>query len=83
MTFNHADDIKQAFGKRIRELRTLRGFSQEELASMSGLDRTYIGGVERGERNISLINIYRIAAALEVETSALFVSFFPMDKTTQ
>lgn len=58
--------IQRAFGSRLREVRKQRGFSQESLALACGLDRTYIGSVERGERNISLINIYRIAAALGI-----------------
>jgi transcriptional regulator with XRE-family HTH domain len=57
-------DVLKEFGKRVRELRTKRGLSQEALALESGLDRSYVGGVERGERNISLVNIHRIAKAL-------------------
>ena len=58
--------IKLEFGARIRAIRQQKGLSQEALALACGLDRTYIGGVERGERNISLVNIYRIAAALGI-----------------
>lgn len=58
--------IKQAFGARLREVRKRKGFSQEGLALACGLDRTYIGGVERGERNISLVNIQKIADAIGV-----------------
>ena len=61
-----------AFGKRVRELRTEKGLSQEGLALACDLDRTYIGGIERGERNVSLINIQRIAAALGVPLRELF-----------
>jgi transcriptional regulator with XRE-family HTH domain len=64
--------IKAAFGQRVRELRTKKGLSQEALALVCDLDRTYIGGVERGERNISLLNIYKIAAALGVPAKELF-----------
>lgn len=64
--------IKKKFGLRVRELRTNKGLSQEELALASLLDRTYIGGVERGERNISLINIYKLAQALNVSPKELF-----------
>lgn len=63
--------IKQAFGERLRYLRKSRGLSQETLALSCELDRTYIGGVERGERNISLINIHRIARALGVHAKDL------------
>ena len=58
--------IKRDFGERLRAIRKVRGLSQETLALTSELDRTYIGGVERGERNISLVNIYKIADALRV-----------------
>lgn len=64
--------IQQQFGRRLRELRKDKGFSQEALALASDLDRSYIGGVERGERNISLINIYKISAALGISAQALF-----------
>ncbi|MGQ0741346.1 MAG: helix-turn-helix domain-containing protein, partial [Alphaproteobacteria bacterium] len=59
------------FGARLRAERLKRSLSQEELADLCGLDRTYIGGVERGERNLSLLNIFRISAALGVEASSL------------
>ena len=65
-------DIKILFGKRIRELRKRRGWSQEEFALHVGLDRSYVGGVERGERNISLENIGLIAAGLGVPAAKLF-----------
>jgi ribosome-binding protein aMBF1 (putative translation factor) len=52
------------FGERVSALRRARGLSQQQLANKTGLHRTYISGVERGERNISLLNIHRIAAAL-------------------
>ena len=60
------------FGKAVRKRRHKLGLSQEEFADMCGLDRTYIGGIERGERNVSLINIERIANALKVSLSKLF-----------
>jgi len=66
------DELKQAFGARLRELRKQAGMSQEGLAHACGLDRTYIGGVERGERNVSLVNIHRIAAALGVSAREFF-----------
>jgi len=65
-------DIKLAFGKRLRELREDKGMSQETLAHEAGLDRTYISGVERGKRNISLENIERLALALGVEIKDFF-----------
>lgn len=65
--------IQQKFGERLRSLRKKKGISQEALALTCGLDRTYIGGVERGERNISLINIHRLARALGVQPSKLMV----------
>ncbi len=64
-------DILAQFGRRVRELRTARGFSQEAFADHCGLDRTYIGGIERGKRNVSLRNIARIAKALEITLAEL------------
>jgi len=61
-----------AFGIRVRAIREARGYSQESLADLAHLHRTYVGGVERGERNVSLANIWRIADALEVPPSSLF-----------
>jgi len=61
-----ATDALCQFGQRVRESRRARGMSQEELADASGLDRSYIGGVERGERNVSLVNIMKISKALGV-----------------
>lgn len=61
-----------AFGQRVRELRQEKGLSQEQLAQLCGLHRNYIGGIERGERNPSLLNIGRIAQALGVEIAELF-----------
>ena len=63
--------IKKGFGERLRSIRKKRGLSQETLALTCGLDRTYIGGVERGERNISLLNIHKIADALSVSPREL------------
>lgn len=65
-------DIRIEFGQRIKELRARSGMSQEVLAHRAGLDRTYISGVERGERNISIINIEKIAAALQVSVTYMF-----------
>lgn len=65
-------DVKLLFGRRIRALRKDRGWSQEEFAFHVDLDRSYIGGVERGERNISLENICLIAETLQVPPATLF-----------
>lgn len=63
--------LQESFGNRVRKLRKERSLSQEALALACNLDRTYIGGVERGERNVSLINIYKIATALGVNAKDL------------
>ncbi|MBR4287256.1 MAG: helix-turn-helix transcriptional regulator [Clostridia bacterium] len=65
-------DIKQVVGKRIRELRNKLGVSQEELAAMVELDRTYITSVESGKRNISIVNIEKLATALNVSLAEFF-----------
>lgn len=67
-----ADAIKTTFGQRVRQLRIEKRLSQEGLALACDLDRTYIGGVERGERNVSLVNIEKIAQALGVPLRELF-----------
>lgn len=59
--------IQKRFGEAVRRERNRKGLSQEKLAFEAGLDRTYISSVERGRRNISLLNIYRIAEALKVD----------------
>ena len=61
----------QKFGEYIRTIRKAQNLSQEQLAELSGLHRNYIGGVERGERNIALLNIIRIAHALGISPSEL------------
>lgn len=66
------EDIRVRFGKAVRKRRQKLGVSQEEFADLCGLDRTYIGGIERGERNVSLVNIERISKALGVSLSELF-----------
>lgn len=66
------DDIRIRFGKAVRTLRHKLGVSQEEFADICGLDRTYIGGIERGERNVALVNIERIAKALDISIPKLF-----------
>ncbi|MDF1502689.1 helix-turn-helix transcriptional regulator [Roseisolibacter sp. H3M3-2] len=61
----------RAFGLKVRDVRIARGLSQEQLAAACGLDRTYIGGVERGERNLGLLNIVRIARTLSLKPAEL------------
>ncbi|MGB2300245.1 MAG: helix-turn-helix domain-containing protein [Flavobacteriaceae bacterium] len=60
------------FGKRVRKLRKEKGFSQEELAHRAGLHRTYIGMIERAEKNITLVNIEKIAESLDTKINELF-----------
>ena len=66
------EPLQKAFGQRVRGLRKGQGLSQEELASKSGLHYTYVGGVERGEYNVSLRNIGKLAVALGVPVAELF-----------
>lgn len=66
-----SDDILKRFGERVRQLRKARGFSQQSFAAACGLDRTYIGGIERGERNVALRNIEVIARTLGLSVSEL------------
>lgn len=65
-------DLKRKFGQAVQWLRHDLGISQEELAARAEIHRTYLGDIERGNRNPALINICRIAAALGVKPSALF-----------
>lgn len=65
-------NIKKKFGQKVREKRQFVNLSQEELAARAGLHRTYIGSIERGERNIALVNIGKIASALGCSVSELF-----------
>ncbi len=68
-------ELRQAFGKRVRDLRAARGWSQEQLAERAGLHRNYVGMVERGERNPALLNIARLARVLNVSLAELFAAF--------
>jgi transcriptional regulator with XRE-family HTH domain len=72
MVRNADNAVKAAFGQRVRDIRLKKGLSQEGLAEMCELDRSYIGGVERGERNVSLINIKKIADALGISPQEFF-----------
>lgn len=61
-----------AFGQRVREIRKSRGLSQEGMAALAGVDRSYMGHIERGEKNITLTKIYQISDALGIEVADLF-----------
>ncbi len=64
---------RRAFGERVRELRLNRNLSQQKLAELAGLDRSYVNGAENGHRNVSLDSIHALATALDVEAADLFV----------
>jgi transcriptional regulator with XRE-family HTH domain len=66
---------KARFGSTLRRIRNECGYSQEELAERAGLHRNYVGGVERGERNVALENIVKLAKALSVSPRDLFADF--------
>ena len=66
------DDIKKSFGVRIQELRKAHGMSQEKFALQINMDRTYYASVEAGRRNISIVNIQKIANGLNVSLADLF-----------
>jgi len=69
-----AEDIRIRFGRALRQRRRKLGVSQEAFADLCGLDRTYMGGIERGERNVALVNIEKIARGLRISLSQLFRS---------
>lgn len=66
------NDLLKRLGQRIRELRNEKGWSQEEFADVCGVHRTYMGHLERGEKNLSFRSIMRVASALDVPLSVLF-----------
>lgn len=66
-----SSNARKVFAKRLRQIRQIKGLSQEELAHMAGLHRTYVGSVERSERNVSIDNMERFAQALEVDITEL------------
>lgn len=68
-------DIRIRFGARVRRLRNDRGWSQERFADLAGIHRTYVGSIERGEQNLSLVNIEKLAATLGVSLAELFSPF--------
>lgn len=65
-------DVLVAFGETVRQQRKARGLSQEAFADQCGIDRSYMGGVERGERNVALLNVARIVESLELDFSEFF-----------
>ena len=65
-------DIKAAFGKRLRALRTKRGWTQAEMADVLGLDRSYLAEIEAGKRNVCLLNLKVIADGLHITLARLF-----------
>lgn len=71
MTPDESRTPLREFGVVLRALRNERGISQEKLAELAGLDRTYVWGIERGRRNVSLVNIHRLALALDVSLGRL------------
>lgn len=76
------NDIRIRFGVRVRQLRTERGWSQEAFADLCGLHRTYVGAIERGEQNLSLLNIEKLAATLKMSLAELFSTFNEKPETT-
>ena len=73
MTRPVSGDPRLAFGRAVRRLRRAKGLSQEDLAELAGIHRTYIGDVERGTRNVALVNMSRIARALGVRLSRIIL----------
>ncbi|HKJ34700.1 MAG TPA: helix-turn-helix transcriptional regulator [Balneolales bacterium] len=65
-------NIKNKIGNKIRNLRHQRGLSQEQFANLCDLDRTYIAGIEQGKRNVSIVNLEKIANAFKISLSELF-----------
>ena len=72
-----ADPDLVALGQKVRRFRLEAGLSQEELADRSGLHRNYVGGIERGERNVGVLAFIRLAAALDTTPSELFAELNP------
>ncbi len=67
-------DIRLKIGKRLRELRNIKGLSQEKFALKCDLDRTYIASIEQGKRNVSVVNIEKISKALGISVTMFFKS---------
>lgn len=66
------NDMLAKFGLRVRKIRLDKGWSQEKLAEKAGLHRTYVGSLERGERNVCLLNLYKLADALNIDITEFF-----------
>lgn len=73
-----SEDQVAAFARRLRALRQMRGYSQEQLASLAGMDRTYVSSCEAGRRNATIKTIVRLAKALEVDPAALVSDRAPL-----
>jgi transcriptional regulator with XRE-family HTH domain len=67
-------DVRQLLGKRIRDLREAKNMSQKDLSYTADLDRSYIAGIENGQRNVSIVNIHKISQALECSLQEFFNS---------
>jgi len=67
-----SSDARRLFAKKLRQIRQAQGLSQETLADLAGLHRTYVGSIERSERNVSIDNIERLARALEIDIVEFF-----------
>ena len=65
------DERVVAFGQRVREVRKAKGISQEKLVELAGIDRSYMGNIERGEKNVTLKKVYEICDALEIDINKL------------
>ncbi len=74
----HDDDFLKWLGGHLRNIRLQKGLSQEALAELAGIDRTYVGGVERGERNLSVLNVKKLSDALGIEVKNLFNNDFKL-----
>jgi transcriptional regulator with XRE-family HTH domain len=79
---SQGDIGKRLFGSSVRARRSQLKINQAELAHRAGLHRTYVSDIERGERNVSLENILRLAAALQISVAALFEEAFPREAPT-